>query len=116
MYSRDLRGVWNAFDWSKLNYDYQKTMSFDERISSYVFPFEVKLNYFIDNDWAVYAGGVYHRGGLIDDARVFAGAAYRVLDIRLGYIVAINDHFHGEYNRVTRSGGLPLSLTLGAAF
>ena len=117
MLSGDLSKVWDAFDWSKLNYDYQKTSSFDERLGSYMIPFEARLYYFINHKWATYIGGVYHKGGLIDDARAFVGLNYKLFDMKLGYVAYVSEKFHGVKNaRVIRDGGVPLSLTIGAVF
>ncbi|CAM3332023.1 hypothetical protein [Helicobacter labetoulli] len=68
MLSGDLSNVWNLFDWSKLNYDYQTKGHFAEGFAGVKFPFFGRVNYHINNDWIAYVGGAYNKGGLIDDA------------------------------------------------
>ena len=81
MLSGDLSNVWNLFDWSKLNYDYQTKGYFAEGFTGVKFPFFGRVNYHINNDWIAYVGGAYNKGGLIDDARVFVGFNYKYFDM-----------------------------------
>lgn len=117
MLTGDLRNVWDMFDWTKLNYDYIDRGNFDKGITSYNVPFEARFNYHINNDWVTYLGGVYNKGGLIEDARVFVGATYKYFDARLGYVAYINTVYKGKNNQqIRREGGVPLSLTIGAVW
>lgn len=117
MLSGDLSNVWNLFDWSKLNYDYQTKGYFAEGFTGVKFPFFGRVNYHINNDWIAYVGGVYNRGGLIDDARVFVGFNYKYFDMRVGYIAYTSTRFKdNKHARITLQGGTPISLSIGAVF
>lgn len=79
------------------------------------FPFFGRVNYHINNDWIAYVGGVYNKGGLIDDARVFVGFNY--FDMRVGYIAHTSIRFKDDkHARITLQDGAPISLSIGAVF
>ena len=117
MLSGDLSNVWNLFDWSKLNYDYQTKGHFAAWFTGVKFPFFGRVNYHINNDWIAYVGGAYNKGGLIDDARVFVGFNYKYFDMRVGYIAYTSTRFKDDkHARISLQDNVPVSLTIGAVF